>query len=254
MTTKASSIDVNLFQVGRLEDSSSVSSQRVAWINYATDSSKLNVQTPTFLTETYGIPREGPYYQTDKQRAFFKLPFCHARGLYRDQVDYLEIEKFYNKMLEMDQYFGSDEMKFHLFGDKLSSKYEYQPIVRHPEVEEEVGEEAGTIKRSPYRPPYAKIKLGLSNNDEETPLFRLIEKKEDDTKTEIHLNSFSDVTKHMRYLTKHRMILEVQKIYAMKNSSGGEKRKYGVTVKLVATECTNQSERSNNKCVEFFDD
>jgi hypothetical protein len=62
MTTKASSIDVNLFQVGRLEDSSSVSSQRVAWINYATDSSKLNVQTPTFLTLTYGIPREGPYY------------------------------------------------------------------------------------------------------------------------------------------------------------------------------------------------
>jgi len=40
----------------------------------------------------------------------------------------------------------------------------------------------------------------------------------------------------------------------MKNSSGGEKRKYGVTVKLVATECTNQSERSNNKCVELFDD
>ena len=254
MITKASNTDVNLFQVGCLEDSSSVSSQRVAWINYATDSSKLNIQTPTFLTEIYGIPRAGPCYQNDKQRAFYKLPFCHARALYTDQVDYLEVEKFYNKMLEMDQYFGSEEMKLQLFGDKLSSKYEYQPIVRHPEAEEDVVEETWSIKKSPYRPPYAKIKLGLSNNDEETPLFRLAEKKEDGTKEEIHLNSFGEVTKHMRYLTKHRMILEVQKVYAMKTASGGDKRKYGVSVKLVAVECTNKFERSNNKCIDFFDD
>jgi hypothetical protein len=250
MLTKASNIDVNLFQVGNLEDSSSVSSQRIAWVNYATDSSKLNIQTPTFLTETYGIPREGPYYQTDKQRAFYKLPFCHARAQYKDDVDYLDVEKFYNKMVELDQYFGSEEMRLKLFGDKLASKYEYQPIVRHPEVEDEVPED----KKAAYRPPYAKVKLVLSNCEEEVPLFRLIEKKEDGTKTELPLTCFGDVTKHMRFLTKHRMILEVQKVYAMKTASGGDKRKYGVNIKLVAAECTNKSERSNNKCVDFFDD
>jgi hypothetical protein len=250
MLTKASNIDVNLFQVGNLEDSSSVSSQRIAWVNYATDSSKLNIQTPTFLTETYGIPREGPYYQTDKQRAFYKLPFCHARAQYKDDVDYLDVEKFYNKMVELDQYFGSEEMRLKLFGDKLASKYEYQPIVRHPEVDDEVPED----KKAAYRPPYAKVKLVLSNCEEEVPLFRLIEKKEDGTKTELPLTCFGDVTKHMRFLTKHRMILEVQKVYAMKTASGGDKRKYGVNIKLVAAECTNKSERSNNKCVDFFDD
>ena len=101
-----------------------------------------------------------------------------------------------------------------------------------------------------YRPPYAKIKLPL--NDSETPLFRLLDKKDDGgTTQEIPLNSFSDVTKHMRYMTKHRMIIEVQKLYAMKTSSGGDKRKYGVTVRLVAAECTNRAEVTNNKCVGF---
>ncbi len=71
MATKANEVDVNLFQVGRLEDSSTVSSQKIAWINYETSKKKLHIQTPAFFTETYGIPRAGPYYPTDKSRAFF---------------------------------------------------------------------------------------------------------------------------------------------------------------------------------------
>ena len=76
MATKATDVDVNLFQVGRLEDSGTVSSQKIAWINYDTNKMKLHIQTPVFVAETYGIPRQGQYYQTDKSRAFFKLPFC----------------------------------------------------------------------------------------------------------------------------------------------------------------------------------
>jgi hypothetical protein len=254
MTIKASNIDVNLLQVGRLEDSSSVSSQRVAWVNYETSNKKLHIQTPAFITETYGIPREGPYYQNDKQRAFYKLPFCHGRSLYADQIDYAGIEKFYNKMLELDKYFGSEEMKLQLFGDKLSTKYEYQPIVRHPDIEDEMTDEGGTLKKIAYRPPYSKIKLALSNDDEEVPLFRLFDRKDDGAPEEIPLCSFRDVTQHMRYLTKHRVIFELQKIYAMKNGSGSEKRKYGLTLKMVVVECTNKHDVTNNKCVDLFDD
>ena len=96
--TKADDVDGNLFQVGRLEDSSTVSSQRFAWINYETNKRKLHIQTPAFFTETYGIPRAGPYYLTDKSRAFFKLPFCHARAL--REIDYCAIERFYNKLVD----------------------------------------------------------------------------------------------------------------------------------------------------------
>jgi hypothetical protein len=254
MATKANEVDVNLFQVGRLEDSSTVSSQKIAWINYETNKRKLHIQTPAFFTETYGIPRAGPYYLTDRSRAFFKLPFCHARAAqHKDDVDYCAIEKFYNKLVEMDQYFGSEEFKLKLF-DKAANKYEYQPIVRHHEQdeEEEVKEEPKVFKSS-YRPPYTKIKLMLSNGENENPLFRLFDRKEDGTKTEIPLESFSDATKRVRCMTKHRTIIEVQKIYAMKTSAGSDARKYGVTVKLVAAECTTK-EITNNPCIDLFDD
>ena len=84
MATKATDIDLTLFQIGRLEDSSTVSSQKIAWINYETNKKKLHIQTPVFVTETYGIPREGTYYQTDKSRAFYKLAFCHERAKHSD--------------------------------------------------------------------------------------------------------------------------------------------------------------------------
>ena len=103
-----------------------------------------------------------------------------------------------------------------------------------------------------YRPPYTKVKLPISY-DEEIPNFRLINKKLNGEKETVDMQNFSDVVKHMRFLTKHRMILDFQKMYAMKNSSGKEKRKYGVSVRLVAVECTNKEERVN-RCVIEFDD
>ena len=258
MATKATDIDVKLFQIGHMEDSTTVSSQKIAWINYETKKKKLHIQTPVFVTETYGIPREGTYYQTDKSRAFYKLAFCHERAKHTDEVDYSAMEQFYKKLVEIDRHFGSEEFKLTLFGDKLASKYEYQPIVRHPERdidEEEVDDNTSTKTiREYYRPPYTKVKLMLSNNENELPLFRLIDRQDDGTKLEIPLNTFSDATKHMRYMTKHRMILEVQKLYAMKTNSGGDKRKYGITVKLVAAKCTNRAEITNNRCIDLFDD
>ena len=95
------------------------------------------IPTPVFVTETYGIPREGVYYPTDRSRAFVKLPFCHERARHTDDMDYCAMEKFYNKVVELDKHFSSDELKLQLFGDKMASKYEYQTIVRHPERDEE---------------------------------------------------------------------------------------------------------------------
>jgi hypothetical protein len=40
----------------------------------------------------------------------------------------------------------------------------------------------------------------------------------------------------------------------LKTSAGSDKRKYGVTVKLVAAECTNKGDITNNKCIDLFDD
>ena len=95
MATKPADVDISLFQVGRLEDSSTVSSQKIAWINYDTNKRKLHIQTPAFVTETYGIPRLGTYYQTDRSRAFFKMPLCGERARLAGEIDYGAVEQFY---------------------------------------------------------------------------------------------------------------------------------------------------------------
>ncbi len=127
-------------------------------------------------------------------------------------------------------------------GGKSGNKYECQPIVSRPEKddeEEEVNDEGG--KKSWYRLPYSKAKLVPPNNNEnELPPFRLFDRKDDGSKEDIQLDKFGDAVKHMRHMAKHRVILETRMIYAMKTNSGGDKRKYGVTVKLVAAECTNK--------------
>jgi hypothetical protein len=97
------------------------------------------------------MPKEGSYFTTDKSRAFYKLPLCHERKQYVDEVDYKEIEEFYKKMKELDTYFTSTEFKKKMFGDKSLGKYEYQPIVREEDQEDD----------QPYRPPYIKLKMDI---------------------------------------------------------------------------------------------
>ena len=56
------------------------------------------------------------------------MPFCHEFKKHEDEIDYAEIEACYNKLKEIDDFFGSKEIRLQLFGEK--NAYEYQPIVR----------------------------------------------------------------------------------------------------------------------------
>ena len=132
MAIKYSEVDTKDTVFSPLQDNVYIPSQRISWINKA-DNSKLLVKTLKFITETYGIPRDGVFYTTDKSRSFYKLPLCYDRKHYEQDVDYSEIKEFYTKMKELDEYFSSDEFKKRIFGDKNINKYEYQPIVREQE-------------------------------------------------------------------------------------------------------------------------
>ena len=79
------------------------------------DRQRLNAITPEFIAETYGIPREGPYYKTDRSRAFFNMPFCHKLKKHDDEIDYAEIEAVYNKLREIGDYLGSSEFRPQIF-------------------------------------------------------------------------------------------------------------------------------------------
>ena len=91
------------------------------------------IQTAEFISETYGTPREGPYYQTDIARAFFQLPFfCHESNIYEDEIYYIEIEMFYNKLWDIDDLCNTDEFRVMFLYCKKTAKYEYQPLVQAP--------------------------------------------------------------------------------------------------------------------------
>ena len=71
MPMNISQLELSNIRCGKLDDNSRTPSQNIAFTTYADATPRLNVITPEFITETYGIPREGPYYKTDRSRAFF---------------------------------------------------------------------------------------------------------------------------------------------------------------------------------------
>ena len=102
------------------------------------------------------------------------------------------------------------------------------------------------------RPPYAKFKLDLAYNDD-SPAFKVFEKK-DGVRTEVALNSCKEALQIIRYTTKHRMVINFSKLYAMRRSSGNEKKKYGIVLKAIAIECSNKTVPKSNPCIDLFDD
>jgi len=110
MVTVYTEINLKDIVFSPLHDNAYIPSQRISWISKV-DKSKLVIQTPYTITETYGIAKESIFYNTDKSRAFYKMPLCHERKQHADEIDYDKISDFYNKMKELDEYFASDEFK-----------------------------------------------------------------------------------------------------------------------------------------------
>ena len=243
MAIKYTEINTDDLLFSQLQDYVYIPSQRISWISKI-DKSKLIIQTPKIVAETYGIPKEGNYFTTEKSRAFYKMPLCHERKQYVDEIDYKEIEEFYKKMKELDTYFMSHEFKKKMFGDKNLGKYEYQPIVREEDQEDD----------QPYRPPYIKLKIDIdfATNWPSIKLYN----KVDGARDLVGVEKLSDITEHIKYLTKVRFIINVDRLYLMKNQAG-DKKKYGVCIKIVAAECENTIkkplERSDTSFIDFTD-
>ncbi|MFM7986518.1 MAG: hypothetical protein ACKPKO_45115, partial [Candidatus Fonsibacter sp.] len=82
-----------------------------------------------------------------------------------------------------------------------------------------------------FRPPYAKFKLELAYDDG-TPAFKVFDKK-DGVRTEVALNSFKEALQYIRRMTKHRMVINFSKLYAMKTSPDNEQKKYAVVLRAI---------------------
>ena len=100
MTTKFTELSIKDINFGPLQDSVFIPSQKVSWITNKTNNGRFLLQSPEIITETYGIPQEGPFYNTDKSRAFYKLPLCHERKKMGGETNYEQIEVFFLQYIE----------------------------------------------------------------------------------------------------------------------------------------------------------
>lgn len=249
---KFNNINVENIVFNKLEDNPRVKSQKIGYIYYKSSEGdvdrQLTIQTPEIDSEVYGIPREGPYYPDAKSRSFYKFGFCHDRKLNPD-INYDDIETFFNTLVSIDEYCNTDDFRKKMFGDKQYNKYSYQPLVRFPEEEDEDNSNDKKYDKPLYRPPFTKIKLDLEyNNDPDVvstkPTFSIFEKI-DKSRNKVELNSFDDVLQYIKYRSKLRFIIRFSKMYAMKTSSGSEKKKYGITLKAIQIEV--QRSKSNKQ-------
>ena len=255
---KFSNISIDNIVFNKLEDNPRVKSQKIGYIYYKSSEGdvdrSLTVQTPEIDSEIYGIPREGPYYPDAKSRSFYKFGFCHDRRLNPD-IKYDEIESFFNILVSIDEYCNTDEFRKKMFGDKQFNKYSYQPLVRFPEEEDEDNGNDKKYDKPLYRPPFTKIKLDLEYNSDPDivstkPTFSIFEKI-DKSRNKVELNSFDDVLQYIKYRSKLRFIIRFSKMYAMKTSSGSEKKKYGITLKAIQIEVQkSKSSKQENMILE----
>ncbi|MFM7985479.1 MAG: hypothetical protein ACKPKO_39810 [Candidatus Fonsibacter sp.] len=102
------------------------------------------------------------------------------------------------------------------------------------------------------RPPYAQFKLDLAYHDD-APAFKVYDKS-DGVGTEVVLKSFEEALQYIRYMTKHRIVINFSKLCAMKTSSGNDKKKYGIALKAIGIECLNKTAPQSNPCSDLFDD
>jgi hypothetical protein len=218
--SKFSDIIVANMQFSDLAGSSRVSSQNISFITY--NGLNLMMQTPTLITETYGIPRPSDFYKDDKSRSFYKLPFCHDRKQFED-IKYHQIEAFYHKLREIDALCSSVEFRKRMFGDKFD-KYRYSPLVR----EAQTNEEEEQIVSASYKPPYTKLKIQLEYHTNK-PLIHIRDGITKSTKT---VSCIDDCCQHIRYLSKVRFIIHFNKFYQMKTSTGNGQKQYGITLTI----------------------
>ena len=238
---KYNNLNINNIKITELKDSDRIQSQKIAYCKYVDETGRecqLKIQGPESCYETYGIPREGTYYPDAKSRSYYKLGFCHDRRKY-DNINYDQIEEFYNKLVELDTHFNTDEFRKKLFGEKNYNQYSYQPLVRHPEIDED---EVKVDKNGNpyYQPPYTKIKLELeyeedNDNPKNIPKFTVFERV-NNKRVKVDLSTFADVEKFIVWQSKVRFIISFSKLYAMKTKSGKDKKGYGIILKATCIE------------------
>ena len=104
----------------------------------------------------------------------------------------------------------------------------------------------------------ALFSLDYNNN---IPKLSLFDKDViNNTRHAVDINSIDDIHNYLKFLSKNRFIIEINRIYASKSNNISGKRHYGVILKMHCVECINNYrkidevvENNDNKVIDFLD-
>ena len=237
-TLSFSKIDTSLFDVTKPEDNDRIPSQKLSYVRYKNKgrSSSLYMKTPRIQMTSGGIPKEGPYYDTELKRAKgFKIIFNQSND---------DEKKFYDKMKELDKYFSSDDFRINTLGwtEKVSQTFDYVPIVRKPQEKDDDDEDETPVQNKKKYPSstleYMKAFFELEYQTNR-PLVKIFHKQDnDEPKLVDDFCNLDDVRqKYMVFMGYYKYVLMPNKLYATKNKDQKTGRKtYGVTWKVICVE------------------
>jgi len=237
-TLSFSKVITKNFDVTKPEDNDRIPSQKLSYIRYKNkgSTSSLYMKTPRIQMTSGGIPKEGPYYDTELKRAKgFKIIFNQSNN---DEID------FYNKMKELDEYFCSEDFRINTLGwtEKVSQTFDYVPIVRKPQEKDDDDDDEVPIQNKKKYPKsvleYMKAFFELEYQTNK-PLVKIFHKQGDDEpKIVDDFVNLDDVRqKYMVYMGYYKYVLMPNKLYATKNKDQKTGRKtYGVTWKVICVE------------------
>ena len=245
-------VDLSRVSFTELEDNDRIPSQKIAYVRYNDPKygeNQFDIQTPEILLDNYGIPdADGPYYQTTKQRAFFKVPLdVNPNVTTETEVERekrsAKLQTFKKMLQDFDTWMTDKDNQAKIFGSaKNAKKYSYQPFVRQPRVVQDSDSESDDeeAKETVARPDYTKAKIPLDYNTEKVivDVFQKNQKgteayETDGSHTDVEVTTLDDLKQHVRYMRKGRYVFHVSKLWASKQPASGQSlRMYGLTLKL----------------------
>ena len=248
MTINYSDVDVSCLSFTKIEENTRSKGQKISYPRYDHPNtgadSPLFIQFPWIHLNQGGIPRLGEYYTDDSQRSFIKIPLDQSIP---------EVHEFSKLLQDIDKKLDSQEFKNLMF-DSKASKYQYQPIYRIPQEEDE------DVKKDPnkkdYGPkhPYMKLKIDTTYPDNKVKS-KVFTSSQDESGKRIrtkvdNIVTIDDISSHICFLSKIRPVGRPVKLWAQ--PANKKDPSYGITFKMIKTE-VEPPVKSNSKVKEYLE-
>jgi hypothetical protein len=185
------------------------------------------IQGPWIKLDSYGVPRAGDFYKDEASRCFIKTPL--------NQVE-PEIKKFSDIMKDIDKHLSNDTFKGKLFA-KHATKYQYQPIFRLPQEEDDDETKKDAKKKYGPKQPYLKFKIDTTypDNGIKTQVFKSVMKNDKRERSLIaNIKTIDDFAQNVCWMSRIRPIFRIVKLWAQ--APNKKDPTYGITLKLIKIE------------------